>query len=203
MLKDERARALGSNFAGQWLYLRNLRGLQPDADVFPDFDHNLREALQRETEMLFESIVLEDKPRDHAAQRGLHVPQRAAGAPLRRAEHLRHTVPPRRGDERGAQGPAGTRQHPGADVAEQPDVAGAARQVRADEHPRARRRRRRRRSCRRSTRTREKRSPCATAWKSTARARPARAATNSWIRSGWRSRTSTALAAGGRWTTAR
>jgi mono/diheme cytochrome c family protein len=62
MLKDERARALGSNFAGQWLYLRNLRGLQPDADVFPDFDHNLREALQRETELLFESIVLEDKP---------------------------------------------------------------------------------------------------------------------------------------------
>src|SRR5688572_13268146 len=50
MLKDERARALGSNFAGQWLYLRNLRGLQPDADVFPDFDHNLREAVQRETE---------------------------------------------------------------------------------------------------------------------------------------------------------
>jgi hypothetical protein len=62
MLKDERARALGSNFAGQWLYLRNLRGLQPDADVFPDFDHNLRDALQRETELLFESLVIEDKP---------------------------------------------------------------------------------------------------------------------------------------------
>jgi cytochrome c553 len=61
MLKDERARALGGNFAGQWLYLRNLRSLQPDADVFPDFDHNLRDALQRETEMLFESVVLEDK----------------------------------------------------------------------------------------------------------------------------------------------
>jgi hypothetical protein len=61
MLKDERARSLGSNFAGQWLYLRNLRGLHPDADVFPDFDHNLREALQRETELLFESIVLEDR----------------------------------------------------------------------------------------------------------------------------------------------
>jgi hypothetical protein len=60
MLKDQRARALGANFAGQWLYLRNLRGLHPDADVYPDFDHNLREALQRETEMLFESIVLED-----------------------------------------------------------------------------------------------------------------------------------------------
>jgi hypothetical protein len=60
MLKDERSRALGSNFAGQWLFLRNLRGLQPDADVFPDFDHNLREGLQRETELLFESVVLED-----------------------------------------------------------------------------------------------------------------------------------------------
>jgi mono/diheme cytochrome c family protein len=60
MLADERARALGSNFAGQWLYLRNLKGLRPDEDVFPDFDDNLRQGLQRETELLFESIVLED-----------------------------------------------------------------------------------------------------------------------------------------------
>src|SRR5688572_10486137 len=61
MRADGRARALGSNFAGQWLYLGNIRGLVPDPDVFPDFDHNLRVALQRETEMLFESIVLEDR----------------------------------------------------------------------------------------------------------------------------------------------
>src|SRR5204862_572894 len=60
MLTDERARALGSNFAGQWLYLRNLKSLRPDEDVFPDFDDNLRQSLQRETELLFESIVLED-----------------------------------------------------------------------------------------------------------------------------------------------
>ena len=60
MLADQRARALGSNFAGQWLYLRNLKSLRPDEDVFPDFDDNLRQALQRETEMLFESVVLED-----------------------------------------------------------------------------------------------------------------------------------------------
>jgi mono/diheme cytochrome c family protein len=60
MLADERARALGTNFAGQWLYLRNLKGLRPDEDVFPDFDDNLRQGLQRETELLFESIVLED-----------------------------------------------------------------------------------------------------------------------------------------------
>jgi mono/diheme cytochrome c family protein len=60
MLADEKARALGSNFAGQWLYLRNLRSLRPDEDIFPDFDDNLRQALQRETELLFESVVLED-----------------------------------------------------------------------------------------------------------------------------------------------
>ncbi|HYR90076.1 MAG TPA: DUF1592 domain-containing protein [Terriglobia bacterium] len=61
MLADQRARALGSNFAGQWLYLRNIRSHRPDEDIFPDFDDNLRQALQRETEMLFESIVLEDR----------------------------------------------------------------------------------------------------------------------------------------------
>jgi mono/diheme cytochrome c family protein len=61
MLADQRARALGSNFAGQWLYLRNLKSTVPDPDVFPDFDDNLRQALQRETELLFESVVLEDR----------------------------------------------------------------------------------------------------------------------------------------------
>jgi mono/diheme cytochrome c family protein len=61
MLADERARALGANFAGQWLYLRNLKAKYPIDDIFPDFDDNLRKAMQRETEMLFESIVLEDR----------------------------------------------------------------------------------------------------------------------------------------------
>jgi hypothetical protein len=61
MLADRRSDALIRNFAGQWLFLRNMRGQEPDADVFPDFDHNLRVAMQRETEMLFESIVLEDR----------------------------------------------------------------------------------------------------------------------------------------------
>jgi hypothetical protein len=61
MLTDERARALGANFAGQWLYLRNMQSVKPDDDAFPDFDDNLRQALKRETEMLFESIVLEDR----------------------------------------------------------------------------------------------------------------------------------------------
>jgi hypothetical protein len=61
MLADHRFRTLVSNFAGQWLYLRNLSRVQPDPDVFPEFDENLRQAFQRETELLLEDILREDR----------------------------------------------------------------------------------------------------------------------------------------------
>ncbi len=61
MLADERRQSLASNFAGQWLYLRNLEAVTPDLRLFPDFDDNLRQALRRETELFFESIVREDR----------------------------------------------------------------------------------------------------------------------------------------------
>ena len=61
MLADERAQALVSNFAGQWLYLRNLESITPDGRLYPDFDDNLRQAFRRETELFFESIVREDR----------------------------------------------------------------------------------------------------------------------------------------------
>jgi len=61
MLRDPRSTALISNFAGQWLHLRNLRTVTPDPDTFPDFDDNLREALQRETEFFVESQLREDR----------------------------------------------------------------------------------------------------------------------------------------------
>src|SRR5712671_4866933 len=61
MLADPRSRALVDNFAGQWLYLRNLRNQVPNSLEFPDFDDNLRVALQRETELFFESIMREDR----------------------------------------------------------------------------------------------------------------------------------------------
>ena len=62
MLADPRATALASNFASQWLYLRNLRAAAPDMYYFPDFDDNLRVSAARETELLFESIVRDDRP---------------------------------------------------------------------------------------------------------------------------------------------
>jgi hypothetical protein len=62
MLADSRSRALVDNFAGQWLELRNLNGIVPDPEKFPDFDDNLRRAFRREAELFFESIVDEDRP---------------------------------------------------------------------------------------------------------------------------------------------
>jgi hypothetical protein len=61
MLADPRAESLVSNFAGQWLYLRNVRSTTPDKNDFPDFDDNLRQSFQRETELFFDSIIREDR----------------------------------------------------------------------------------------------------------------------------------------------
>lgn len=61
MLNDPRAENLVTNFANQWLYLRNLDTLTPDARLFPDFDENLRRAMRRETELLFETVLKENR----------------------------------------------------------------------------------------------------------------------------------------------
>ena len=61
MLADSRSKALVQNFAGQWLYLRNLRSLVPDAVEFPEFDENLREAFRLESELFFDSLIREDR----------------------------------------------------------------------------------------------------------------------------------------------
>lgn len=61
MLADPRSRELVRNFTGQWLYLRNIERVVPDPIAFPNFDENLRTALQTETEMLVESMLQEDR----------------------------------------------------------------------------------------------------------------------------------------------
>ena len=53
--------AIVQNFAGQWLYLRNLKNQIPNSLEFPDFDDNLRQALQRETELFFQQHHEEDR----------------------------------------------------------------------------------------------------------------------------------------------
>ena len=61
MLKDPRAEALAVNFAGQWLNLRGMQSVGPLPMLFPDFDDPLRQAMRREVELLFDSIVREDR----------------------------------------------------------------------------------------------------------------------------------------------
>jgi len=61
MLADPRADALVTNFAGQWLFLRNLQNHLPDNKEFPNFDDNLRQAFRRETELLFDAVMRDDR----------------------------------------------------------------------------------------------------------------------------------------------
>ena len=62
MLDDPKSEAFVSNFAGQYLYLRNLAAEKPDPDEFPEFDSSLRTAFEQETELFFKSILRENRP---------------------------------------------------------------------------------------------------------------------------------------------
>jgi hypothetical protein len=61
MLADRRADVLTSNFAAQWLYLRNLKDATPIRAFFPNFDEALRQAFFKETELFFDSVRTEDR----------------------------------------------------------------------------------------------------------------------------------------------
>ena len=98
MLADPRADALVSNFAGQWLQLRNLRGIVPNSESFPDFDDNLRQAFRREAELFFESIMQRGPERPRSDDGRLHVRERAAGQALRHAKRRRQSFPSRAAD---------------------------------------------------------------------------------------------------------
>ena len=95
MLADPKAQALVDNFVGQWLQLRNLRNKQPNSHEFPDFDDNLRRALDTELELFFASIVREDRSvLDLMTADYTFVNERLAQA-LRHPERLRQPLPPR------------------------------------------------------------------------------------------------------------
>jgi hypothetical protein len=61
MLADSRSGNLASNFAEQWLHLRNLESITPDLRLFPDFDDNLRKAFRQETELFVDNLLREDR----------------------------------------------------------------------------------------------------------------------------------------------
>jgi len=61
MLADRRSFNLATNFAGQWLRLRNIEAVNPNASLYRDFDDNLRQAFRQETELFFDSVLREDR----------------------------------------------------------------------------------------------------------------------------------------------
>ena len=61
LLADPKSESLITNFAAQWLYLRNLESITPDGRLYPDFDDNLRHAMRRETELLFADVLRDDR----------------------------------------------------------------------------------------------------------------------------------------------
>jgi hypothetical protein len=61
MLADPKSEALVTNFAGQWLQIRNLRSTTPDKNIFPNFDHTLRLAFERELNLFVGSIIREKR----------------------------------------------------------------------------------------------------------------------------------------------
>jgi mono/diheme cytochrome c family protein len=61
MLRDPKASSLVSGFSSQWLGSRKVQSVLPDPNIFPEFDENLRRALQRETDLFVESQLAEDR----------------------------------------------------------------------------------------------------------------------------------------------
>ncbi len=57
MLRDERSRSLVTNFAEQWLFVRDIEAKQPDGLLFPDFDESLRTAMHKETDLFLDSVL--------------------------------------------------------------------------------------------------------------------------------------------------
>jgi mono/diheme cytochrome c family protein len=108
MMADPRAEAFVRNFAGQWLFLRNLDAVVPVQSVFPDFDDALRQSFRRETELFFESIVRENRSAlDLLRADYTFVNERLAthyGIPNIKGEHFRRVTLPADGKRRGLLG---------------------------------------------------------------------------------------------------
>ena len=61
MLLDSRSEALATNFAGQWLRLQSIQEVLPEPTAFPNFTKNLGQSMRREVELLFDSVMREDR----------------------------------------------------------------------------------------------------------------------------------------------
>ncbi|MGE0439798.1 MAG: DUF1592 domain-containing protein [Gemmatimonadales bacterium] len=61
LLADPRSEALATRFAAQWLRLQDIDKVHPDALQFPDFHEQLGTSMRRETELLFDHLIRENR----------------------------------------------------------------------------------------------------------------------------------------------
>jgi mono/diheme cytochrome c family protein len=61
MLRDPRSNALVDNFASRWLELSRISGVVPDTELYPEFDENLRDAMEQETRLFVGSQVHDNR----------------------------------------------------------------------------------------------------------------------------------------------
>jgi hypothetical protein len=61
MLSDPRSSSLSTKFADQWLHLQNLNDANPDLFIFPNFDKTLAQSMKRESELLFDSVMRDNR----------------------------------------------------------------------------------------------------------------------------------------------
>jgi hypothetical protein len=127
MLKDRRASSLVRNFALKSMDLDNLREVEPDPNLFPTFNDQLRKDLSTEVESFVGSVLLEDRQRRRSAHGRPDVPQRAAGQTLRHQLGARPAVPPRDAGQPAALGTARQGRGAAEDVVRRSHVARAAR----------------------------------------------------------------------------
>ena len=180
MLADPRSENLVTNFASQWLHLRNLDTITPDMRLFPDFDDNLRQAFRQETEMLVDSVIRENRSvLDLLRANYTFVNERLAkhyGIPNVYGSRFRRVT---FGEDAQRGRTAAPGQHPDGHVVSDAHLAGDSRQV--DSRQRARRAAAAAAAERAGARRREdreaERDRCASGWPSIGRIRRARAAT--------------------------
>ena len=134
MLADPRSSALVTNFAAQWLYLRDIEAKRPDEVLFQDFDETLRAALQRETELFVDSVFRENRSViDLLTANYTFLNERLAkhyGVPNVRGSYFRRVTLPEGSPRGGLLGQGSVLTH---HVVRHAHLAGAARQVGARE----------------------------------------------------------------------
>ena len=130
MLADPRSEALVSNFAAQWLHLRNLDDVKAEPSIYPEFDQDLVDAFRQETALFIASTIEENRSVLDLLGADYTYLNEPAGAALRHPRGLREPIPARDAARPGAAGrAAGPCLAAVADIVSAPHLARPARAV--------------------------------------------------------------------------